>query len=111
MTVILLFLIMTSSVTLVTGYIVQGENYDHPKFLFSNIERHEPMVLAANESNSPAGEENSKTESTRKGSESDGGSKTGNTDPSTKVKPAPRKSFVPSEKIPAEQAVDFPVDI
>ena len=69
------------------------------------------MVLAENEGGTPADNEETKIDANSKGSEPESGSKTGSNDRSTKSKAAPLKTFIPSEKIPAEQAVDFPADI
>ena len=94
-----------------TGSIDLAEYIERAEVLTSIINRNPSLVFAKNESNDLDSEKNSKQKSTREGSEKDRGSKSGGTDTSTKAKPAPEKSFVPSEKIPAEQAVDFPVDI
>ena len=97
--------------TAATGPIALAEDQERAEVLTSIINKNPSLVFAENVSNDPDSEKNSKQESTREGSETDRDSKSSSTNTSTKAKPAPEKSFVPSEKIPAEQAVDFPVDI
>ena len=109
--IILLILIMTTPMTAATGSIAPGDISVALKIPVASHQRQKSIALAENKSNNPAKREDSETEAARSGSESGNGSKTGDTAPSTKVKKTILKSFVPSEKIPADQAVDFPVDI
>ena len=71
----------------------------------------EANVLAQNDNSANEKTENSSTSSETKGAETDSKSTNAEKDNSTKEKSKPLKPFVPSEKIPGEQAVDFPVDI
>jgi len=64
------------------------------------------IVLAQNDNTAPDDNEKSKSESETKESERDDGEKK-----SSKATSKPLEPFVPSEKIPGDQAVDFPVDI
>jgi len=73
----------------------------------SNPLMQESIVLAANDNNRPDDTEKATSGSETKGSEP----ATDDKNKSSNAKSKPLKPFVPSEKIPAEQAVDFPVDI
>ena len=64
------------------------------------------IVLAQNDNTAAEDDEKSKTESEPTESESAAGEKKSSDEASKPLEP-----FVPSEKIPGEQAVDFPVDI
>ena len=70
-----------------------------------------PILLAANEEDTAGDNPQGATGADDQVSEPETVSETDNKDSSTKSKPAPLKSFKPSEEIAAEQAVDFPVDI
>lgn len=77
----------------------------------SSFGEQQVIELAENEAVSPV----DKTEK-EAGSESEisaprSGTETGRSGQSTQTKAKPLEPFVPSEEIPAEQAVDFPVDI
>jgi hypothetical protein len=69
------------------------------------------IVLAANDNNKPDDAEKAASGSGSKGSETESKPTVEGQEKSSKTKPRPLKPFVPSEKIPADQAVDFPVDI
>jgi hypothetical protein len=71
----------------------------------------ESNVLAQNDTSADEKTENSSSSSEAKGAESDSKSTNAEKDNSTREKSKPLKPFEPSEKIPGEQAVDFPVDI
>lgn len=71
----------------------------------------ESNVLAQNDNSADEKTENSSSSSETKGAGTDSKSTNAEKDNSTKEKSKPLKPFVPSEKIPGEQAVDFPVDI
>ena len=64
------------------------------------------IVLAQNDNTAAEDDEKSKTESEPTESESVAGEKKSSDEASKPLAP-----FVPSEKIPGDQAVDFPVDI
>ena len=69
------------------------------------------IVLAANDNNKPDDTEKATSGSESKGSETESKPTVEGKEKSSKTKPRPLKPFVPSEKIPGDQAVDFPVDI
>jgi hypothetical protein len=78
--------------------------YEGPAFSTLN---HESTVLAQNDKTAIEDDEKSKSESeTKESTAADGDEKK-----ASKAESKPLKPFVPSEKIPGEQAVDFPVDI
>ena len=77
----------------------------------SNPLKQESIVLAANDNNKPDDTEKATSGSETKGSEIESKTTVEGKEKSSHTKPRPLKPFVPSEKIPAEQAVDFPVDI
>jgi hypothetical protein len=77
----------------------------------SNSLRQEAIVLAANDNNRPDDTEKATSGSETKGSEIESKTTVEGKEKSSNTKPRPLKPFVPSEKIPGEQAVDFPVDI
>ena len=69
------------------------------------------ILLAANDNNKPGDTEKAASGSESKGSETESKPTVESKEKSSKTKPRPLKPFVPSEKIPGDQAVDFPVDI
>jgi hypothetical protein len=69
------------------------------------------IVLAANDNNEPDDAEKAASGSGSKESETESKPTVESQEKSSKTKPRPLKPFVPSEKIPGDQAVDFPVDI
>jgi len=73
--------------------------------------KQEAIVLAANDNNRPDDTEKATSGSETKGSEIESKTTVEGKEKSSNTKPRPLKPFVPSEKIPGEQAVDFPVDI
>ena len=77
----------------------------------SNSLKQNSIVLAANDKSDPDG--NDKSKSVANGQEPKPESEPAADDKSksSKAKSKPLKPFVPSEKIPGGQAVDFPVDI
>lgn len=83
----------------------------HPGGPDFNVLNLESNVMAQNDNTAPDDSEKSDSGSENKGSESESKSTTDDKDNSVKTKSKPLKPFVPSEKIPGEQAVDFPVDI
>ncbi len=66
----------------------------------------ESIVLAQNDNTAPDDNEKSKS-----GTETDGSEAADDKKKASESESKPLKPFVPSEKIPGEQAVDFPVDI
>ena len=77
----------------------------------SNSLRQESIILAANDNNRPDDTEKATSGSETKGSEPELEPATDDKNKSSNAKSKPLKPFVPSDKIPGEQAVDFPVDI
>jgi hypothetical protein len=77
----------------------------------SNLLKQESIVLAANDNNKPDDTEKAASGSESKGSETESKPTVEGKEKSSKTKPRPLKPFVPSERIPGDQAVDFPVDI
>ena len=75
----------------------------------SNPLKQNSIVLAASDNNKPDDTEKTTSGSATKGSESEPAADDKNKSSNAKSKPL--KPFVPSEKIPGDQAVDFPVDI
>ena len=77
----------------------------------SNTLKPNSIVLAQNDKSTP--EDKEKTTSGSETNDSGPESETANDDKnkSSNAKSKPLKPFVPSEKIPGDQAVDFPVDI
>ena len=71
----------------------------------------ESIVLAANDNSKPDDKEKTTSGSVSKGSETESKTTVEGKEKSSNTKPRPLKPFVPSEKIPGGQAVDFPVDI
>jgi hypothetical protein len=69
------------------------------------------IVLAVNENGNLDDQEKTTSGSESKSSDPESKSTTDDKKDATKEKSKPLKPFVPSEKIPGEQAVDFPVDI
>ena len=69
------------------------------------------IVLAANDNSKPDDTEKTTSGSASKGSETESKTTVEGQEKSSNTKPRPLKPFVPSEKIPGDQAVDFPVDI
>ena len=69
------------------------------------------IVLAANDNIEPNDAEKAASGSGSKGSKTETKPTVEGQEKSSKTKPRPLKPFVPSEKIPGDQAVDFPVDI
>ena len=77
----------------------------------SNSLKQNSIVLAANDNNKPDDTEKATSGSETKGSEIESKTTVEGKEKSSNTKPRPLKPFVPSEKIPADQVVDFPVDI
>jgi hypothetical protein len=77
----------------------------------SNPLKQNSIVLAANDNSKPDDTEKAASGSESKGSETESKPTVEGREKSSKTKPRPLKPFVPSEKIPGDQAVDFPVDI
>jgi hypothetical protein len=77
----------------------------------SNSLKQNSIVLAANENYKPDDAEKAASGSGSKGSETESKPATDDKNKSSNAKSKPLKPFVPSEKIPGDQAVDFPVDI
>ncbi len=77
----------------------------------SNPLKQDSIVLAANDNNKPDDTEKAASGSGSKGSETESKPTVEGQEKSSKTKPRSLKPFVPSEKIPGDQAVDFPVDI
>ena len=77
----------------------------------SNPLKQNSIVLAANDNNRPDDTEKATSGSETKGSEIESKTTVEGKEKSSNTKPRPLKPFVPSEKIPGDQVVDFPVDI
>jgi len=77
----------------------------------SNSLKQNSIVLAANDNSNPDDTEKATSGSTSKGSQTESKTTLEGQEKSSNAKPRPLKPFVPSEKIPGGQAVDFPVDI
>jgi len=103
--------IMIAQMTQGMGPIAPGENPGRTEIMPSSTVKQKPIMLAENEENTTGDKAQTATGTKDLVSEPGSGPETDNKDPSAKSRAAPLKSFVPSEKIPAEQAVDFPVDI
>jgi hypothetical protein len=69
------------------------------------------MALAQLEKKTRTEKEKTESSSERNAGDSEEETKTGKSKQDSGAKPKPLKSFVPSEKIEADQAVDFPYDI
>ncbi|MGB5746931.1 MAG: hypothetical protein WBM69_08115 [Desulfobacterales bacterium] len=69
------------------------------------------IVLAENDDNTSDDKEKTSSGSETKGSEPGSEPAADDKNKSSNATSKPLKPFVPSEKIPGEQAVDFPVDI
>ena len=93
------------------GAFTQHVNAERTEFLRSSIVKQKSIVLAENDGSAPVDKEETEIGSSSKGSEPESDPKTDSDDRPTPKKAAPLKTFIPSEKIPAEQAVDFPADI
>jgi hypothetical protein len=91
--------------------VVPGENLKKIQVRPSETGVQEALGFAKNEGSVPVDEESTDTGFEGKESGPPSASETDGSRPSDKAKVKALKPFVPSEKIPAEQAVDFPVDI
>jgi hypothetical protein len=105
---------MTAPIVIMGAQMAMGKRVDdkatykglsaRPSFFAVNAKA---TVLAQNDNT--ASDENEKSQS---GPETDESKATAEEEQkSSKAEPKPLKPFVPSEKIPGDQAVDFPVDI
>ena len=79
--------------------------------MYSTALNTKTIRLADNKNSTPNSNQTSQPASDNETVQSVSESRPGKSVPSTKAKSKPLKPFVPSEKIAAEQAVDFPVDI
>jgi hypothetical protein len=77
----------------------------------SNLPRVQSMVLAEDEGSTTPGSAASSSGADREAVKSETGQKPAADGQSARPGTMPLQPFVPSEEIPAEQAVDFPVDI
>jgi len=91
--------------------VAPGENLKKIQIRDSVAGAQESPGFAENEGSVPVDEESTDTGFEGKESGPPSASETDGSRPSDKAKVKALKPFVPSEKIPAEQAVDFPVDI
>ncbi len=103
--------IMSAPITPAMNAVVADRNPARADILHLNTSKQEMIVLAENEE-TPTEDKNHTASGTQDQAPKPGTAlETDSSDPSAKSRAAPLKPFVPSEKIPAEQAVDFPVDI
>ena len=93
------------------GSILSGTYTDRGEIMPSATVGQNLILLAAGEEETAGVNPQGATVSDDQVSEAGAVSETDNKESSAKSKPAPLKSFKPSEEIAAEQAVDFPVDI
>ena len=93
------------------GPILPGANTDRGEIRPSTTVGQDPILLAAEAENTAGTNAQGATGADDQVSEPKSGSETDKKESSARSKPAPLKSFKPSEEIAAEQAVDFPVDI
>ncbi len=91
--------------------ILSGANIDLVEIMPSATVNQNPILLAAGEEDTAGNNARGATGADDQVSEPESASETDNKESSANSKPAPLKSFKPSEEIAAEQAVDFPVDI
>jgi len=91
--------------------ILPGTNTNRGEIMPSATVNQNPILLAADEEETAGDNAQGATGSDGQVSKPESVSETDNKESSGKSKPAPMKSFKPSEEIAAEQAVDFPVDI
>ena len=91
--------------------VAPGENLKKIQIRDSVSGAQEAAGFAESERSVPVDEETTESGSEDKGSGPASAPETDGSRPSDKAKVKALKPFVPSEKIPAEQAVDFPVDI
>lgn len=91
--------------------ILQPAGWNQPKVPDFGTTDLESTFLAQNDNGENETAESSKPGSEAKGSEAESKQADDDKSKSSKAKSKPLKPFVPSEKIPGDQAVDFPVDI
>ena len=87
------------------------ESSGQPDVRGSNSLKQNSIGLAANDNRKPDDTEKATSGSENKGLEPESEPEAENKSKSSNAKSKPLKPFVPSEKIPGDQAVDFPVDI
>ena len=109
---VLAALIFSFSASLALGKHVNfpATDIEHPEGRVFGALNLEPNILAQNNSTAPDDNEKSKSGTEAKGSEAES-ERAEDEKESSQPKSKPLKPFVPSEKIPGDQAVDFPVDI
>ena len=103
--------IMSVPITPAMNAVVADRNPGRTDILHLNTLKMETIVLAENERNTTEDKNNTASGTQDQTPEPGTALETDSSDPSAKSRATPLKPFVPSEKIPAEQAVDFPVDI
>ena len=103
--------ILSAPITPGMNAVVAARNPGRTDILHQNTSTQKRIVLAQNEETTTEEKNNTASGGQDQTPEPGTAPETDSNDPSTKSRAAPLKPFVPSEKIPAEQAVDFPVDM
>jgi cytoskeletal protein RodZ len=103
--------IMSAPMTPAMNAVVADRNPGRTDILHLSTSTQETIVLAENEENTTEDKNHTTSGAQDRTPEPGTALETDSSEPSAKSRAAPLKPFVPSEKIPAEQAVDFPVDI
>ena len=107
----ILAFITWSPMALAKHVIVKAAEPGHPESPAAATVIQEFRFLAQNTNAASDDNQRSNSGSANRGSELESESAAEEKDKSSKTKSKQLKPFVPSEKIPGEQAVDFPVDI
>ncbi len=110
---VLAALIFISNAPLAMGKRVDAPTTDKQLSDYSTFGavKRESIILAQNDSSTSEDKEKTTSGSETNGSGSESESTEDDKNKSSDAKSKPLKPFVPSEKIPGDQAVDFPVDI
>ena len=110
---VLAALIFISNAPLAMGKRVDASTADKQLSEYSTFGavKRESIILAQNDSSTSEDKEKTTSGSETNGSGSESESTEDDKNKSSDAKSKPLKPFVPSEKIPGDQAVDFPVDI
>ncbi len=103
--------ILSAPITPAMNAVVTARNPGRTDILHQTTSTQETIVLAQNEETTTKDKNNTASGAQDQTPEPGTVPKADSNDPFTKSRAAPLRPFVPSEKIPAEQAVDFPVDI
>jgi len=102
---------MSAPITPGMEALVADRNPGRTDILHLTTLKQETIILAENEENTTEDKNHTASGTQDQAPEPGTALETDSSDPSAKSRAAPLKPFVPSEKIPAEQAVDFPIDI